>query len=248
MGEVHKIRMYKKLIFVFYLLFLHFTLAVVVVKSDFIQRVENKLGINNEKEIKDHYKNMVAYHSRVDKNLPNGTTLFIGDSHIQGLSVSAVTPLAVNYGIGNDTTLGVIKRLPYYAKSLSTSEAVVIAIGFNDMRFREVEDISANVKKLLASLPKHVRIILCAVHPVGKNLPARLRQTIAEINDAYQAISREYSNVEYHDTFSSLISADGYLPQQYLLSDGVHLSVKGNQVWIDSLRTKLMRTSLNSSL
>lgn len=69
------------------------------------------------------YRQMTSFQSRIDQNSPPRAIYFIGDSQIQGLAVSAVTPLAINYGIGNDTTAGVIKRIPLY-NSLNTAKAV----------------------------------------------------------------------------------------------------------------------------
>ena len=59
----------------------------------------------------------------MDGLIPEGATIFIGDSITQGLATSAVSNQSVNYGIGSDTTLGVLKRLPYY-NSMNSAKAV----------------------------------------------------------------------------------------------------------------------------
>ena len=56
--------------------------------------------------------------------------MFLGDSHVQGLAVSSITPNAVNLGIGGNTTVGLIQRLQNL-KSLQLARTVVIAIGYN---------------------------------------------------------------------------------------------------------------------
>ena len=60
---------------------------------------------------------MVKYHSRMDGSIPDNSILFIGDSITQSLCVSAVADNSVNLGIGGDTTLDVINRLPKYKNS-----------------------------------------------------------------------------------------------------------------------------------
>ena len=95
----------KKRITVAYVVCIHLLLVFVLLKSDFIQRIENKLGImRTQSEITGHFHRMLRYHSRIDGNVPNSSVLFIGDSITQGLCVSAVSSPSVNYGIGSDTS------------------------------------------------------------------------------------------------------------------------------------------------
>jgi hypothetical protein len=116
----------KKKLFFIYLSIIHVSLIFILLKSDFIPKVQAKLGFEKStQELTPHFKRMLTYHKRMDGNIPSGAVIFIGDSITQGLAVSAVYPKSVNYGIGSDTTIGVIKRLSDY-KSLSRARAIVI--------------------------------------------------------------------------------------------------------------------------
>ena len=44
-------------------------------------------------------------------------------------------------------------------------------------------------------------------------------------------------SVYYADTYSALIGADGYLPEEYGVGDGLHISEKGYKVILSYLRT-----------
>jgi len=128
----------KKRFTITYLIGIHLFLAVVLLKSDFNDRVEHKFGIHTaaqSPEITQHFHRMLHYHKRMDGNVPEGSVIFIGDSITQGLCVSAIASPAVNYGIGSDTTVGILQRLPYY-NSIKRASAVVLAIGINDIRRR----------------------------------------------------------------------------------------------------------------
>ena len=229
-------------VFISYVICLHILLITVLVKSDFIYKVRMRLQELPD-EITQHYRIMVAFHSRVDKNLPSGAVYFIGDSHTQGLAVSAISPHAVNYGIGNDTTVGVIKRLPQY-KSLSTAGAVVLAIGYNDLRRRNNKEIAENIEKILNYLPAQTTIILCALHPIGTkvNKSDSYTQRIMELNSSLEKISRNYINVTFVSAFEAL-SDKGNLISQYHLQDGVHLSKEGYAIWISKLANILKKIS-----
>lgn len=116
-----------------YVIILHLLVVLMLFKSDFIQRVEAKLGVDqSEPEISLFYKSMVDYHKRMDGSIPDGAVIFIGDSITQGLATSAISHAGVNLGIGLDTTAGVLNRLQFY-KSIDRSKAVVLAIGVNDL-------------------------------------------------------------------------------------------------------------------
>ena len=89
----------KKRIAITYLIGIHVFLAVVLLKSDFINRVERKLGIHiatQSPEITEHFHRMLRYHKRMDGNVPEGSVIFIGDSITQGLCVSAMNPLELD--------------------------------------------------------------------------------------------------------------------------------------------------------
>ena len=224
--------MYKKSLLI-YIACVHVILAVVLIKSDFIYLVKEKISAQPE-EFTEHYRTMVAFHMRIDRNTPSESTIFIGDSHIQGLAVSAISPNAVNYGIGNDSTVGVIERLPYY-ESLSSSKLVVLAIGFNDLKRRNNEEITENIKTILMYIPSKSRIILCAINPVGEKKHETYGDRINILNNSLRQISMQYSNVTYLNSFKEALSPKGYLQQKYLLPDNIHLSEQGYSIWIAKL-------------
>ena len=154
-----------------YLLCIHILLAVVLLKSDFVFRVQNKLGIGIQQartlELTPHYHRMLGYHKRMDGNVPDRAVIFIGDSLTQGLCVSAVAVPSVNYGIGSDTTVGVLQRLSEY-RSIDRAAAVVIAIGINDLRRRSDAEILDNYETILARIPESIPVIASAVLPVDE--------------------------------------------------------------------------------
>lgn len=228
-------------LFVFYVLCLHVGLAIAIAKPAYVEQVISRLyPIDNE--ISQHYKTMVAFHQRVDKNVLPNSVIFIGDSHTQGLAVSSIAHNAVNYGIGGDTTIGVIERLPFYS-SILRSEAIVLAIGFNDLKRRTNKDIVENIQKILSGLPSNATIVLCAVHPVGKQLASIFNPRIKSLNQSLANLSQNYPHVSFLDTFNTLDTNTGFLSSEYHVNDHVHLSQQGYERWMLAIKAKLRQNS-----
>ncbi|MFN3188828.1 MAG: GDSL-type esterase/lipase family protein [Candidatus Paceibacteria bacterium] len=225
---------------VVYLLMLHVLLALVLAKSDFIEKVGYKLGVSTTPELSAYYDRITTYHFRMDGNVPDGATLFIGDSITQSLATSAIANLSVNYGIGGDTTLGVLNRIRKY-NSLTSADAVVLAIGVNDLRLRSNEEIVYNYKNILDSLPENIPVVVSAILPVDERVQ-RVNfenKRILKLNTLLHDLVREYGNVSFSDAGSLLRDSDNNLKSDFHVGDGVHLSSDGYQVWIRELKRAL---------
>ena len=234
--------MSKKLkLFFVYLIIIHISLVIVLLKPDFAHRLQSKLGHENSApELTPHFKRMLSYHKRIDGNVPDGAVIFIGDSITQGLAVIAVSPKSVNYGIGSDTTIGVLERIPAY-KSLSHAKAIIIAIGVNDLRRRDNDEIIKNYKQILKKLPENIPIIANAILPVDEEIRNQTRRNdrISSLNIALNSICDGYKNVYFVNLSKQLIDSGNNLADSYHVGDGIHLNTKGYNVWIKELKKAL---------
>lgn len=234
-------------ILILYIIGIHMLLAAVIVKSDFKQRVQAKMGALAEapSEITDHYRQMMYFHKRMDGNVPEGAVVFIGDSITQGLCVSAVISPSVNYGIGNDTTLGVLKRLPAY-RSIDRASVVVLAIGINDINIRSNDEILENYRLIIDHIPKRTPIVLSAVLPIdealkGQEWQGRNDERIKRLNAGIQRLANADRRTFFVDAGPLLVDASGDLADQYHDGDGVHLNSQGNSIWINALRDGIQK-------
>lgn len=223
-----------------YLAIIHLLLVLVLWKSDFVNKVQNKLGISGSQTLS-FYEQMTLYHQRMDGSIPEGATIFIGDSITQALATAALTQTGVNFGIGTDTTQGVVERLPLY-QSIQRSKLVVLAIGVNDI-YQQVDHLvtRANYRNILDSIPSDVPVIAASVLPIGA-VAERKHFTNADIvllNSDIEALTHEYPNVHYLDTSENIKDDAGFLQTQFHIGDGVHLSDKGYLVLIERLAQSL---------
>lgn len=192
-------------------------------------------------EITEHYRRMMNYHVYMDGNVPEGAVLFIGDSITQGLCVSAVWERSVNYGIGSDTTVGVLQRLPEYA-SMSRAAAVVVAIGVNDLKWRDDAGILANYKKIMEAIPPGTPVLFSAVLPLDdRSKPAEENRNprIRELNKALGDFCAGDSRCSFVDATPSLADDTGNLRPSLHVGDGVHLNTAGYAIWITALGERL---------
>jgi len=235
----------KKIAFVFYFLFIHSLLITVVVVSDFIPRLEYRVGTKifpaSRSIMTEHFYLMHQFHQRIDANIPPDSVIFIGDSLVQGLHTPSLYPLSVNYGIGSDTTTGVLRRISTY-KSLYSCKAIVLAIGINDIRYGFTnKQILLNYEKILKKIPKDIPLIINAVLPVGRGMTKHRKDVNDQITSLNIELEKyaENKNVYFLDPKISLIDNEGYLSSQYHDGDGLHLNSKGNAIWIVELQKAL---------
>ena len=233
-------------IWVTYVLFLHILLAIVLLKSNFIEKVERKLELYKSPELSEYYNEITAYHKRIDGAVPRGAAIFIGDSITQSLATSAVSELSVNYGIGSDTTLGVLNRLPIYESinSINSIKAVVIAIGVNDLARRNNDSIIDNYEDILDYIPKNTKILVSAILPIDERVQSKKssNERISKLTSSLKKLTENYENVVFVDSSNWLKGDDDNLKTEFHSGDGVHLSTAGYEIWISQLRAPLKGT------
>jgi lysophospholipase L1-like esterase len=227
-----------------YFIFVHALLVLALVKPDLLSRVGRRFEFRQTPEITDHYRRMVGYHERMDGNVPVGAVVFIGASHVQALFTDAVAMPSVNYGIGGDTTVGVLSRLSRY-RCLERAAAVVLNVGMNDLTRRGRDEIIVNYQRILRALPPALPVFVTALFPVDAesmtNPSPRLTNTqIAGLNRALAGLCAADSRCVFVDVGAKLVDESGSLSKANHVGDGVHLSSEGYGIWIEALRSALL--------
>ena len=229
-------------LFLLYLLLIHLLLGVMFIKTDFIARVLQKIdSAKYAPEYSKHYKEMIQYHQYRDKQVPKGSVIFIGDSITEGLAVNAVAPNAVNYGIGADTTLGVLGRIQYY-QSLNSARAIVLAIGVNDLERRDDKEIIENFKKIFNKFPENIPVLVSSILPIDDNIlkiELHINKRINQLNKKIKALCEHKKSLTFLDSTQKFTDVKGNLSNTYHIGDGIHLSSEAYKIWIEQLKTAL---------
>jgi lysophospholipase L1-like esterase len=224
----------------FPVIFLLLTFGILIVGCSSTTIKKPVSAPSSPSELTEYYHRLVRYHNRMDGNVPDGSVIFIGDSITQGLCVSAVAPLSVNYGIGGDTTVGVLNRLSIY-QSMNRASVIVMAIGINDMARRSNEEILKNYALITDKLPAATPVIFSAVLPLDDEIHPwdDTNPRIKALNAGLKAFCETSSRLHYLDIGNLLVDKKGNLADEYHDGDGVHLNAKSNAIWIAELRKKI---------
>jgi len=233
-----------KFIKVTYISLIHAVLLVVLLKSNFIEKVLTKFS-PELKELTQYYSTLLVHHESQDKLLSAGTVIFIGDSITQGLATSAVINPSINYGIEADTTYGVLQRIDTY-KSIKNAATVILAIGINDLTIRTVPEVWENYRSILTLIPSDTAVIVSGVLPVNESSISKkiTNKKITELNEGLRQIVADHPNITYLDSGKFLTDENGTLSRDYDSGDGLHLSHEGYKVWIELLKKALAKTTI----
>jgi hypothetical protein len=239
----------KKIGLIAYLVSLHLVLGLLLVNTFFFNpmKLKSPSGISEAQpapasspspEFTEHYYRTLKYHKIMDGSVTSGSMVFIGDSLVQGLWITAISPQSVNYGIGGDTTAGVLKRISEY-KSIEHAAMVVIAVGLNDLVFRNNDEIVENYQKIANSIPENIPVVFSAVLPINedvrKDMQGRNKQ-IRLLNMKLKKLCDTSRRFNFIDIGAQLIDKNGNLDLSFSDGGGVHLNSKRNEIWISELR------------
>jgi lysophospholipase L1-like esterase len=151
----------------------------------------------------------------------------------------------VNFGIGSDTTVGVLKRLPKY-QSLERASLCVMAIGVNDLHRRGNQEILENYSLILQAIPSYLPIVFSAILPVNefiRNDLAGKNKCIIELNSGLKNLCETKSpKCIFIDLGRNFVDLSGNLKNEYQEGDGVHLNGAGNTILIQELKKKIRDT------
>jgi lysophospholipase L1-like esterase len=146
-----------------------------------------------------------------------------------------------NFGIAGDTTQGVLYRLQHGEGEGFSPRAIMLMIGTNNTAGNRntaaeiAEGIGAVVLETQRCFPK-AKILLLAVFPRG---PANdpVRAVIADINRRIARLD-DGERVFYRDIGAGFLDAGGNIPKD-VMSDGLHPSTKGYEIWAEAVRAPL---------
>jgi len=228
-----------KNILILWLLLVHGFALLAILDTDLPYRIDRKLGTGllNPPELSHFYQEMLGSQLQLDGSVEQSSVLFFGDSITQGLNVSAITHPAINYGIGMDTSHGLLNRIAQYT-SLNKASHIFIAIGINDLirTDRSNQAILDKYQLILAELPAATPVTLQAILPVDERIAIRgFNQRIQTINQGIAALAKSH-NYSFFDMHKLITNEQGNLKSKLHVGDGLHLSTDGYQHWITQLQ------------
>lgn len=200
-------------------------------------------------KIRFYQASLETMYKRQAQNLPDGSILFFGDSHIQGLAVTAISPLAVNFGIGHQQLKHLAVNIKNYP-GISRAKKIIIGIGVNDLLHQQHAELYDSIPQLLAAIDCcRDKVLLLGLMPINEQILGRtgLNQQISTFNLHLQQTAYA-ADIAFLDLYKVFSDPAGQLVHTFDLGDGLHLSQAGYQVLIQQLQQVIVKErNLNES-
>ncbi len=181
---------------------------------------------------KEYYDMKVAQFEEENKTIDSVEVAFLGDSLTDGCDISLYYPqyVAVNRGIGGDTTFGLEKRLKVSAYDVNP-KVIVMLIGANNFGTM-MNNYERIVKELKSNLPD-TKIILLSLSCMGKEW-GRNNSKAVENNTKIKSIASR-QGCYFVDIYEPLKNpATGQIYDEYTI-DGGHWTDLGYKVVVSQV-------------
>jgi lysophospholipase L1-like esterase len=149
------------------------------------------------------------------------------------------TMKVANFGIAGDTTQGVLFRLHDGEGEGYKPKAIMLMIGTNNTGRNTPPEIAIGVADIVFELRKDfpdAKILLLAIFPRNA-AGSPVRGQIDEINKIIATLN-DNQHVFFMDIGPKFLAADGSIPKD-IMSDGLHPTSKGYEIWADAVQDKL---------
>ncbi len=144
-----------------------------------------------------------------------------------------------NFGIAGDTTQGVLWRLQNGEGQGYQPKAIMLMIGTNNNGHNRPPEIAEGVAAVVQEMRKDfpdAKILLLGIFPRGTPTSS-FRTKIAQVNAIISGLN-DGQHVFYLDIGSKFLAPDGTIPKD-IMSDGLHPTTKGYEIWAQAVKDPL---------
>jgi lysophospholipase L1-like esterase len=230
----------KRLLVIAYLIVLHVVVVAALFKTDLLPRLAIRAGLAKPDipDMEPIISGWRGFHKKIDSFIPPGTTIFLGDSIMSGLTTTDLAPRAVNYGIGWQRSDQLIKSMDSY-ESVKRAGRVVLMIGTNDLLQGRDDELELRYRSILEKIPPGIPVVMSSVTPLSPNivwLERKIQDT--KVRAAVQVakkVCESRHGCKFVNAYEVLSNANGGVQSDVLLEDGIHLTSKGYTLWSNAL-------------
>ena len=118
---------------------------------------------------------------------------------------------------------------------------IVVAIGVNNFRDNNAEEIAEGIRLIIRTLKKKspsATILLLGPFPAGENEKDPLRIRYRNVHQLIAPLG-ELESVIYKNIGSPYILEDGTLDYTLMRADNIHLAPKGYYIWAESIQPEI---------
>jgi lysophospholipase L1-like esterase len=174
--------------------------------------------------------------------------LFVGDSITDGWRNSGQTiwdqhfaPLkAANFGIGGDTTQGVLWRMQNGELDGYKAKLIVLMLGTNNINRNPNDDIVDGDRLIVEEFRKRqpqAKVLILGIFPRGVEPTNPYRASIRDINSKLAKLA-DNKNVFFMDIGDKFLTSDGTLTPE-IMPDALHPNFRGYRIWADAIASRV---------
>lgn len=184
----------------------------------------------------DIYRDLAEEYASLNSDYSGQVVVFLGDSITKRFNIHEFSGNLhiLNRGIFFDTTYGLLSRLQDNVSNLKIDK-VFIMIGYNDLEYRDNDEILNNLKIITKSV-KANKIYIQSLLPVSclyEDKNSRIRYINSRI---ISDICNQ--DISYVDLYSSFVGNCGCIKDD-LTRDGVHPNYNGYKLWYSIIQSIL---------
>jgi N-acetylglucosamine-6-sulfatase len=170
--------------------------------------------------------------------------LFVGDSITDGWRVAGqplwdqhFAPLkATNFGIGGDTTQGVLWRMQNGELDGYKAKLIVMMLGTNNINRNPNDEIVDGNRLIIEEFRKRqpqAKVLLLGIFPRAPLATDPFRASIKDINSKLAKLA-DNKQVFFMDIGDKFLAPDGTLTAE-IMPDGLHPNFRGYRIWADAI-------------
>jgi lysophospholipase L1-like esterase len=153
-----------------------------------------------------------------------------------------------NFGIAGDTTQGVLWRLQNGEGQGYQPKVIMLMIGTNNTKRNSAPQIAEGVAAVVQELRKdfpEAKILLLGIFP-RSGPTTSVRAEITAINAIISGLN-DGKHVFYMDIGSKFLGPGGTIPRD-IMSDGLHPTTKGYEIWAEAVKGPLDNLAKDGTL
>jgi lysophospholipase L1-like esterase len=174
--------------------------------------------------------------------------LFVGDSITDGWRNAGQTHWdqhfarfkPANFGIGGDTTQGVLWRMQNGELEGYKAKLIVMMLGTNNINRNPNDEIVDGDRLIIEEFKKRqpqAKVLLLGIFPRAVSATDPFRASIKDINSKLAALA-DNKQVFFMDIGDKFLAADGTLTPE-IMPDALHPNFRGYKIWADAISSRV---------
>ncbi len=145
----------------------------------------------------------------------------------------------VNLGFGGSTLAACTWFFERVFENIKKPEAIVIYAGDNDLGDgRHPEEVVLFFESLLSKIRKKYGDIPCSFVSIKPSINRwHLSGSIRYANSNIKELTLKDANFHFVNIYDDMLDEDGYPKEEYFVEDGLHLSKKGYNMWLEKIKS-----------